>query len=59
MDWMEVIAALALVMFIVMIFPAAGQMAKNNLPNTQSDWKSFIMLIAIIVLFVVFLMQVV
>ncbi|MBY0474611.1 MAG: hypothetical protein K2Q13_06065 [Nitrosomonas sp.] len=59
MDWMQIIAALALVMFIVVLFPRARHMIKNSPKGTSSDWMSFVIPIAAVVLFVMLLIKLV
>lgn len=59
MDWMQIIAALALVMFIVVLFPATRHMIKNSPKGTSADWMSFVIPIAAVVLFIVLLIKLV
>jgi TRAP-type C4-dicarboxylate transport system permease small subunit len=57
MDWMEIVSALALVMFIVIMFPAARYMIKNSPKGTTSDWLSFIVPLVAVVLFIILLVK--
>jgi len=57
MDWMEIVSALALVMFIVIMFPAARYMIKNSPKGTTSDWMSFIVPLVVVVLFIILLVK--
>jgi hypothetical protein len=59
MDWMKIVAAMALVMFIVFMFPRAKHMMKNSPKGSSSDWMGFVIPIVVIVLFVMFLIQLV
>lgn len=59
MDWMQIISALALVMFIVILFPAALDRMKNSPKGTSSDWMGFVVPMIVIVLFVMFLIALV
>lgn len=59
MDWMKIISALALVMFIVILFPRARDMVKNNPKGTSSDWMSFVIPMIGIVLFIMLLIKLV
>jgi hypothetical protein len=59
MDWMKIFAALALVMFIVFLFPRARDMMKNSPKGSSSDWMSFVIPIIAIVLFIMLLIQLV
>jgi hypothetical protein len=59
MDWMKIFSALALVMFIVFLFPRARDMMKNSPKGSSSDWMSFVIPIIAIVLFIMLLIQLV
>ncbi len=59
MDWMKIFSALALIMFIVILFPRARDMMKNSPKGTSSDWMSFAIPVVMIVLFIMFLIQLV
>lgn len=47
MDWMQIGSALALVMFLIILFPTALEMMKNSSKATFSDWKVIIVLLII------------
>ena len=55
MDWMEIVSALTLIAFIIVIYPATREMMKNSPRGTSSDWMGFVVPVVIIVLFIVFL----
>lgn len=59
MDWMKIFSALALVMFIVFLFPRARDMMKNSPKGSSADWMSFVIPIIAIVLFIALLIQLV
>nr|WP_281720867.1 hypothetical protein [Nitrosomonas nitrosa] len=59
MDWMQIISALALVMFLVILFPRAMEMMKNSPKATSSDWNAVIVPLVMIVLFIVLLIKLV
>lgn len=59
MDWIKIISALALVMFIVILFPRARDMVKNSPKGTSSDWMSFVIPMIGIVLFIMLLIKLV
>ncbi len=59
MDWMEIISALALIAFIIFLFPAARDRIKNSPQGTSSDWMSFVIPLVAIALFVTFLVMLV
>lgn len=59
MEWMEIISALALGVFIVVMFPAARNMVKNSPKGSSSDWASFVVPIVMIMLFVMLLIELV
>jgi hypothetical protein len=59
MDWMKIFSALALVMFIVFLFPRARDMMKNSPKGSSSDWMGFVIPIISIVLFIMLLIQLV
>lgn len=56
---MQIISALALVMFAVILFPAALDRIKNSPKGTSSDWMGFIVPLIVIVLFVMLLIELV
>ncbi|SDW43392.1 MULTISPECIES: hypothetical protein [Nitrosomonas] len=59
MDWMQIASALALGMFLIILFPAALQMMKNSPKAAPSDWKAVIVPMIIIVLFIMLLIKLV
>ncbi|WP_090581393.1 hypothetical protein [Nitrosomonas sp. Nm58] len=59
MDWMQIASALALVMFLIILFPAALEMMKNSPKATSSDWKAIVVPMIIIVLFIMLLIKLV
>ncbi len=59
MEWMEIISAIALILFIVVMFPAARNMIHNSPKGSSSDWMSFVMPIVVIALFIALLIQLV
>lgn len=59
MDWMEIVSALALVMFIIIMFPAARYMIKNSPKGTTSDWMGFIVPLVAVILLIMLLVKLV
>jgi len=59
MDWMQIVSALALLMFIVLLFPTALNMMKNSPKATASDWQSVIIPLLAVILFVMLLIELV
>lgn len=59
MDWMQIVSALALVMFLVILFPRAMEMMRNSPKATSSDWNAVIVPLVMIVLFIVLLIKLV
>lgn len=59
MDWMEIVSALALVMFIIMLLPATRNMLKNNSKGTSADWMSFVIPVVVVFLFIILLVKLV
>jgi len=59
MDWMQIASALALIMFFIILFPAALEMMKNSPKATSSDWKAVIVPLIIIILFIMLLIRLV
>jgi len=59
MDWMEIVSAFALVMLIVILFPATRDMMRNSPKGTSSDWLSFVIPLIVIVVFIMFLIKLV
>lgn len=59
MEWIEIISALALGMFIVVMFPAARNMMQNSPKSSSSDWVSFAVPVVMIMLFIMLLIELV
>ncbi|MDP1559363.1 MAG: hypothetical protein Q8K59_04630 [Nitrosomonas sp.] len=59
MDWMQIVSALAMVMFIVFLFPRARDMMKNSPKGSSSDWMGFAIPVIAIVLFILLLIKLV
>ncbi len=59
MEWIEIISALALGMFIVVMFPAARNMMQNSPKGSSSDWVSFVVPVVMIMLFIMLLIELV
>ena len=59
MDWMQIVSALALGLFVVLLFPTAINMMKNSPKGSAADWQSVIVPMVIIILFIMFLIQLV
>ncbi len=59
MEWMEIISALALGMFIVVMLPAARNMVQNSPKGSSSDWVGFVVPVVMIMLFVMLLIELV
>lgn len=59
MEWMEIISALALGMFIVAMLPAARNMVKNSPKGSSADWVGFVVPVVMIMLFVMLLIELV
>ena len=57
--WMQIGAAVLLVMMLVFLIPRARQMVKESPKGTPAQWVSFLIPIGIVVLFVLLLMQLV
>lgn len=59
MDWMQIVSALALVAFIVVLFPGMVDRVKNSPKGTSSDWMNFVFLMLLIVGFIMLLIKMV
>ena len=57
--WMKIGSAVLLVAILVMIIPRARQMVTESPKGTPAQWVSFLIPIAVVVLFVLLLMQMV
>lgn len=59
MEWMQIVSALALVVFIVVLLPGVIDRVKNSPKGTSSDWMNFVFIILIITGFVMMLIKLV
>lgn len=59
MDWMEIVSAFALVMFIIILLPATRDMMRNSSKGTSADWMSFVIPVVVIFLFIMLLVKLV
>jgi len=59
MDWMQIVSALALVVFIVILFPGMIDRVKNSPKGTSSDWMSFVFIMLMIIGFIMLLIKMV
>ena len=59
MDWMEIVSALALVMFIIVLLPATRNMMKNGAKGTVADWMGFVFPVVVVLLFIMLLIKLV
>ena len=59
MEWMQIVSALALVMFIIILFPVARKMIRISPTGSSSDWMAFVIPIIVIILFVMLLIELV
>ena len=59
MDWLKIVTAIALVAMFFYILPSAKAMVKNAPKGSASDWMSFALPIAAIVLFIIVLISLV
>jgi hypothetical protein len=57
--WMKIGSAVLLVAMLAILIPRAGQMLKESPKGTMAQWLSFVIPVAIVVLFVLLLMQMV
>ena len=57
--WMKIGSAVLLVAMLAILIPRAGQMLKESPKGSTSQWLSFLIPVAIVVLFVLLLMQMV
>jgi len=58
-DWMKIVSAMALIMFIVLLFPRAADAMKNSPKGSSSDWMGFIVSIIMVVIFITLLIKLV
>ena len=59
MDWMEIVSALALLMFIIFLIPATRDMMRNSSKGSSEDWMGFVIPLVVVVLFVMLLVKLV
>lgn len=59
MDWLKILSALFLGIMLIWLLPRAKQMIKNSPKGSAEDWKSAIIPLLLVVLFVLFLISVV
>ena len=57
--WWKIGSAVLLIAMLAVMFPRARQMLKESPKGTTSQWISFVIPVGIVVLFVLFLMQMV
>jgi len=57
--WMQIGSAILLVAMLAVMIPRARQMLKQSPEGTTAQWISFVIPIAVVVLFVLLLMQMV
>ena len=59
MDWLKILSAVFLGIMLIWLLPRARHMIKNSPKGTAEDWKSALIPLALVVLFVLFLISVV
>ena len=59
LNWMQIVSALALVMFIIILFPATLDKLKNSPKGTSSEWMSFFFPLIVVFLFITLLVALV
>ena len=59
MDWMQIVSALALLMFVIFLFPRARDAMKNSPKGSSSDWMGFAIPMVGIILFIMLLIELV
>ncbi len=52
MNWNDLISALALGMFIVVLYPVAKSKLRDSPRGTNSDWLTFVVIILGVMLFI-------
>jgi len=57
--WWKIGSAVLLIAMLVVMIPRARQMLKESPKGTTSQWISFVIPVGVVVLFVLFLMQMV
>lgn len=58
-DWMKIVSAMALIMFIVFLFPRAADAMKNSPKGSSSDWMGFVVPVIVVMLFIMLLIKLV
>ena len=59
MDWLKIVSALFLVAMLIFLFPRMRDAMKNSPKGSNKEWLNYIMIIAVVGLFVAFLIQMV
>ena len=59
MDWTKILWAVLLGAMVVFLWPRAMHMLKNSPKATGDDWRSFMIPMAMVVIFIVFLVMMV
>ena len=59
MEWMQIVSALALVVFIVVVRPGVIGRVKNRPIGTSYDWMNFVFIMLIIIGFIMMLIKLV
>lgn len=59
MNWNDLISALTLGMFIVVLYPVTKSKLRDSPPGTNSDWSIFVVIILVVMLFIGVLMGVI
>ncbi len=57
--WMKIGSAALLVVMLIILLPRAKQMLKESPKGSTAQWISFVIPVALVALFVLFLMQMV
>jgi preprotein translocase subunit SecE len=57
--WLKIGSALLLIAMLAVIWPRARQMLANSPKGSGDDWKSFVIIISAVALFVLLLIQLV
>ena len=59
MDWLKIGSAVLMIAMFFMILPAAKRMVKESPKGSSSDWMSFILPMAAVILFIIVLITLV
>ena len=59
MDWMKIGSALLLVGMLIFVFPRMRHAVKNSPKGTSKDWMGFITPLAVVIIFIILLIQMV